>query len=204
MSKFTCIEDYPMYKDTLSENPDIIENLVLDSTSRTNEFIKVFNATYNTKRLCTDDISLFKEYITNTFNQHKEYYIQKLNVYERELNGDLGESISRTLIDNTTNATSNNVGITGSQTNNNTEILYDIPRSQTKGNPTNQTDKVDSLSNNQSTTGSSSGNTNKSVSESITGNVNVIKQRELWLKFIKNIYLDFADKFKDCFLQIYL
>lgn len=204
MSKFTCIEDYPKYKDALSENPSITENLVLDSTQRTNDFIKIFNATYNTKRLCTDDIDLFKEYITNTFNQHKEYYIKKLDVYERQLNGDLGESITRTLSDTTTNTASNQVGITGNQSGSGTEILYDIPRSQTKGNPTNETDTTSTLTNSQSTTGSSSGNTNKSVSENITGNVNVIKQRDLWLKFIRNIYLDFVDKFKDCFLQIYL
>lgn len=203
MYNCNSIEDYPTLMQALVDNPSLLSNFELSTTERTTTFIDMFKACYNTKRLCTTDVNLFKQYITDTFNKFYKLYEDKLNVYERELNGDNGETVTRTLLDIGSKSNSVTTNTNSSQDASNTYTDYDIPRSSTIGNPT--TKKTESID--IDTTGFAgtveTGSNNKNITENINGNVNVVKQRELWLKFVQNLYLKFADEFKDCFLRVY-
>lgn len=198
------VYDNPTLREVIIEVPTIFSDIQMSTTSRTNEFISRLTSMYNNRPIGTDDIDTFKLWITDKFNEIKVYYENKLNIYERELNGDDGRKISRAVSENNSAQTATTNALTGSTNSSGDTINYDLPRTTTPvEKPTTKVHTSDTLQNAQNSTINSSGNGNKSVAETITGDVNVIEQREKWLKFIRDLYYDMAKEFKDCFAMVY-
>ena len=191
-------------REALVKEPTIFSNIQMSTTSRTNELISRLTAMYNNRPLGSDSIDTFKLWITDKFNEIKIYYENKLNIYERELNGDDGKKISRATSKTNNAQTATTNASTGSTNGSSDTINYDLPRTTTPvEKPTTKVHTSDTLQNAQNATINSSGNGSESVAETITGDVNVIEQREKWLKFIRDLYLDMCKEFKDCFALVY-
>ena len=174
--------------DCLKLNPDLLDNLNMDTPERTEAFKTTFIAMYNTKSIGAETVSLFKVWIESKFNEVKRLYNAKLDIYERQLNGDDGVKASRSINEGVANSGNTSVDTTNT--------LIDIARNSS------QTEAPTQKNKNSGGTGYSDSKT-RNVYENITGNVNVIEQREKWLNFIRDIYRDMCYEFKDCFVIIY-
>lgn len=175
-------------RDALKLNPDLLENLTLSTTNRTKLFQDMFKAYYNSKSIAGETVELFKLWIEDTFNVHKDYYENILNEYEKELNLDEGFVLTREHTDNGSSS--------GSVSSNSNTDNIDLPNKPTANEYVSDRVKNNASSNNSDTY-------NKNVVETVTGNVNTLEQREKALKFIRNYYLEFVKKFDDCFAHVY-
>lgn len=174
--------------DALKIEPTLLDDFDFGDNNRNAKFNKIFKAMYNTKSLAGETIELFKIYIDDTFNEFVDYYNELLDIYETQLN--YSDGIKATRIHRDTGDSQD----TANSSNENKVI--DLPNSTTEGEYI--TEKTKNTSN--------SGLHNeysKTISESITGGVNVIDQREKMLKYIRSLYIEFAEKFKDCFAFVY-
>lgn len=191
-------------REALVKDPTIFSNIQMSTTSRTNEFISRLTAMYNNRPIGSDSIDTFKLWITDKFNEIKVYYENKLNIYEMQLNGDDGIKISRATSKTNSAQTATTNGVTSATNDTVNTTNYDLPRtSNPTEKPTTKQSVSEAIQNTQNSTINSSGNGNESIAETITGDVNVIEQREKWLKFIRDLYLDMCKEFKDCFALVY-
>lgn len=191
-------------RNVLENNPDLLDNLVMSTADRTNNFKDMFKAVYNEKSIGAETVNLFRLWIEDKFNEVKRFYEGKLDIYEKQLNGDDGRKIVRSTNESNTAQTATTNALNSSTNNSTDTINYDLPRSSTPtASPTTKVTTSDALQNAQNSTINSSGNGSKAEQEIITGDVNVIEQREKWLNYIRDIYRDMCKEFKDCFAIIY-
>lgn len=174
--------------DALKIEPTLLDDFDFGNANRNEKFNKIFKAMYNTKSLAGETIELFKIYIDDTFNEFVDYYNELLDIYETQLN--YSDGIKATRIHRDTGDSQDTANFS------NENKVIDLPNSTTEGEYI--TEKTKNTNN--------SGLHNeysKTISESITGGVNVIDQREKMLKYIRSLYIEFAEKFKDCFAFVY-
>ena len=174
--------------DALKQEPTLLDEMSLSTPLRTIKFKMMFKSVYGTKSIAGETIELFKIYITNTFNRYKDYYEEKLDVYEKELDYDDGIVIHRKHSDD---GSSTGAIISSGSTEN-----IDLPNKTTTGEYI--TDKT-----NTSNGSNTSDTYNKDIEENITGGVNVVEQRDKMLDYIRSIYEEFVDRFWDCFSVVY-
>lgn len=174
--------------EALQYNPDLLEHFDFNNANRTSMFKKIFTAHYNTKSIAGETVELFKVYIDNKFDEFVDYYNEMLNIYERELSYDDGIVVTREHVDEGDGSDSSE--------SDSTDRFVDLPNRSTEG----EYDSQRTIRNGNS---SNSNEYHKEINETVKGGVNVIEQREKALKFVRNIYLEFANKFEDCFACIY-
>lgn len=191
-------------REALVKDPTIFSNIQMSTTSRTNELISRLTAMYNNRQIGSDSIDTFKLWITDKFNEIKVYYENKLNIYERELNGDDGRKISRIKSEANHSRIDNTSSLSHQENVNEDTTNYDLPRTTNPvAKPTTKTNVSGNTNGTNNNTSASEGNGTNNSNETITGDVNVIEQREKWLKFIRDLYLDMCKEFKDCFALVY-
>lgn len=174
--------------DALKVEPTLLDDLDFGNEARTEKFKKIFKARYNTKSIAGETIELFKIYIDDTFSQYVDYYNELLDIYEEELNYNDGIKVTRTHIDTGDSQDTNNSS--------SENRIIDLPNSSTTG-------EYDTQKTKNETNAGLHNEYSKNIEETVTGGVNVVEQRKKALEFIRNIYLEFADKFKDCFAFVY-
>ena len=175
------IELYTRYTitlhDALIDNPDLLDGLVMSTADRTSKLKEMFISRWDIYEIGLETINLFKLCINNKFNTLVDAYETKINMLD-------GKKFS---ITTTRNKTINTDG-------NNESLNYDLPRTvQAESKPSSKSSS------------NSANNSNEDSTETITqtGNENVIELKKEYMKIIKNIYLDFAEDFKTCFLDLY-
>lgn len=174
--------------DALEFEPTLLEHFDFGNETRNTMFKKVFVGRYGTKSIAGETVQLFKTYIDTTFDEFVDYYNSVLDVYEKELNYDEGIKITRKHVDNGSGEDTSNSG--------STDTYIDLPNRPTQN-------EYASNKTNRNGNASSSNSYEKEINETVTGGVNVVEQREKAIKFLRNIYLEFANKFEDCFACIY-
>lgn len=174
--------------DALKVEPTLLDDLDFGNEARTEKFNKIFKARYNTKSIAGETIELFKIYIDDTFNQYVDYYNELLDIYEEQLNYNDGIKATRIHRDTGDSQDTNN--------SHSENRIIDLPNSSTTG-------EYDSQKTKNETNSGLHNEYSKTISETVTGGVNVVDQRKKALEFIRNLYLEFADKFKDCFAFVY-
>ena len=101
--------------------------------------------------------------------------------------------------DNQSSGTSNQDGVSNS---NNKRTLYNLPYKQTNERyATNET--IDESDTNTEVQNTYNGNETKELTKTKTGNVNVLEQKMMYMKYIRDIYLEFVELFKTCFSMVY-
>ena len=191
-------------RDIIKSNPDLLDNLILSTTDRTNNFKDMFIAMYNNKSIGAETVTLFQYWIEDKFNEIKRYYEGKLDVYEKELDGDLGIAINRVKQEANHSRIDNSSDLSHQENSTENTTNYDLPRTtNATASPTTKIEVIGNTNGTNYNTSASEGNGTNAVNESITGDVNVIEQRDKWLSFIRDIYRDMCKEFKDCFALIY-
>lgn len=191
-------------RNVLEGNPDLLDNLQMSTTDRTNNFKDMFIAVYNNKSIGAETVNLFRLWIEDKFNEVKRFYEGKLDIYEKQLDGDEGRKIVRATNESNTAQTATTNALTSSTNDTTNTTNYDLPRTTTPVEKPTTKQSIDvTIQNAENSTINSSGNGSKAVQEIITGDVNIIEQREKWLNYIRDIYRDMCKEFKDCFAIIY-
>ena len=204
------------FKDVTILAPDIMDNLTMSTESRTNSLHSMLHAVYDNKEISGETIPEFQLFLEMKFKQYKDYYEELLDIYESQINWQGGEIL--TIEDDTTNTRTRvytpraeyrteetfEPSVTTTTTN------YDLPRSaSTENHPTTKSTTSPSGSNVSTTyTGGTSGT--DTTADSDTGSlsressrVNLVEQKRKMLDLLRNVYKEFADKFRACFLDLY-
>ena len=170
--------------DLLQEEPTFLDFMELDTNEHTEKFKKIFIAKWSMYEIGGETSQQFKIFLKQDFDLHKDYYIEKINMYEKDFN--LADGVISTISSSNANTK------TGSVSNNETQ--YGLPNKET--------------SNRYPTSKSDSNNTrnlleNDTFSQTIKGQLPTYEIKERALATIRNIYEEFAERFKDCFVLLY-
>lgn len=205
---------YKKMIDDVTENLTLLEALekdysILDYLTLANplwdaKLLKRFKGMYGSRQIATNNLEEFKLWIKLINDEYSNLYQDKLSIYEMQLNGDDGVKISRTTAKTNTAQTATTNDLTSATNDSINTTNYDLARtSNPVEKPTTKQSVSEAIQNTQNSTINSSGNGSESIAETITGDVNVIEQREKWIKFIRDLILDYCKEFKDCFALVY-
>ena len=230
-AKFTklfkdVLEDNPDLLENISfTNPEYTQGFIDVFVNRFNIYEICTDDDEEFKELLEYNFNMNKEYFERTLDKyfqeldetlgyayHKEYTLNK----DYSSNVQIENSLSG---ENTTNYSSTD-DATESNDTNTSLVNIELPNRPTTSEYPNfksNTDEEKSMTRNLESSGNQSditettvnGNntqtddTNETFEEDRTGGINVIDQRERMLKYIKNIYYEFTEKFKHLFMFIY-
>lgn len=190
--------------DLLEMNSNFLSIFNLEKNEQTEKFKNMFMARYDIYEIGGETIPLFKRYLENTFNMKKDYYQELINDYEDKidyLNGYVSHIETNDNYEHNENYERNNQveSITGDNTNN-----IDLPNKQTNAEYITSKIKRDNSQNANINETTSNNRTRKNdIIVNKTGGVNILQQKDYYQKYLKNVYLDFVDEFKTCFVLIY-
>lgn len=166
-----------VFKNLLELDPNFIwEELQLDTIEHTDKFKQMFISVWGLYEIGGETVPQFKDFVRLRFAEYKDYYIEKINAYEKQIDmlDGIKETYSEEIEDDATN---------------NSEYI-DLPNKQTS---------KEYISNKEKNVV----NDKRSRTFTRTGGVNVIKLKEDYLKLLQNIFKEFVDKFYTCFIQIF-
>lgn len=200
------------YKDVLEIAPDILDNIVWDTTEHTTKLKDMIYSKFFNYEISGETIQEFKLFMEAKFNQYKDYYAELLRTYEVSFDwrdGDVEIEDLETVTDGTKDftprtkyreTTTPGVVVTNED--------YDLPRSSSSENhPSGKTVSTPTGTNIVETEGLDGKDTTKD-DITVTGDntrkrVNLVKQRKWYMESIRNVYEEFADKFEPCFCQLF-
>ena len=207
--------DFTMcYKDVLRIYPNVTENISFGTSEQTKKLLDMLYSKYAIYEISGETIQEFKLYLENKFNQYKDYYLEMISAYETQvewLDGlitqdtyDLHDTSDEKYTPGVIMRTTDSPGVTM------TDEHYDLPRSSSSENRPSSRD-VSTPSGSTTRTvepvGTNNNDTYKKVDKGGTvtrTHADQVEQRDKYLKSIRNLYSEFADKFKPCFLDMWL
>lgn len=188
--------------EALEIDPTILTQMTMNSVDTTSAFQEMFKNTYYWYEIASETLPRFKLLIEQTFLKYKDYYERALEIYNSDIDWKSGwitaikESTSSIDKRNETNT------YNGTQNGNNNQTNIDLPNYSGTGTPSS---KVETEGNNaiSSTKNYNTDNTTGRNFEHNKSSVNVLDERSKALSQVRNILLEFVEKFKFCFVQIY-
>lgn len=199
-----CIQTMKLV-DVLECYPNMLDDLVLNTDENTQKFKDMFVAYWGFHESAFDTTDLFIRRIHDYYDVHKDFYINMLNVYQQEVNAldgytetETGDSLTEDLRDEDST-------IHSTSSNDSENSLYDLPNANNSGlgYKTNANEITSEGENNTTKNYSTDNKVNRDYRRNFK-RVNVIEQRELYYKTMKNVMLEFVKKFSPCFLMIYM
>ena len=166
----------------------IFGDIIFGSSEQTNELINTIKTMYDYYDIGFSTITMFKRYLTNEINTKKAYYLQILNEYQKEFDYMQGYVSSQTdsIIESSNSENSNT----------RENDFIDLPNKITSSNY---------ITSKENSNNSSNANyvNNRSNAINKKGGVNILEQKKQYLKYIRNVYYDFAKDLRNCFAIIY-
>lgn len=164
------------------------------------DMIDMLASVYRYYECGTDDNDEMLQFMKDTFDEYKDYYYELITNYKKEYNYALNNK--RVITKSDKFNIEGNTQITNEQNGSNTR--YDLPNkvvptSNWRSTPSDITDTKDSSLNNKDYT-------NETTRDSTTTtefNNEFIDLKNKYMNQIRNVYREFAMKFKDCFYQVY-
>lgn len=188
------------FHDFLLDNPSFLEDTIkLSSEERNDKLINALKSVFNLYEIGGETDDIFKVMFTDVFNLWKDYYEERITAYEKQYDYTVGNR-RRTVKSsgiNTTGTQDSN----GSSNNKHTEI--ELPNKQVspsyEGYP-NAIDKDDATDE-----AHKSYDSNTILNDEVTTffDDEFLDLKRKYLEQLRNIYLEFANKFKECFILIY-
>jgi hypothetical protein len=189
-----------IFRDTLEEalvkDPTLLDNLQMSTTAQTTMFKDIFKARWNIYECAGFSIAEFKKFIENKFKSWLPYYQELIDDYENRIT--YQDGIVNSEIHSETYTADGSVDKTDTASRNN--VYTELPNKVTnKEYPSNKDDTNENLVSQQSYEDSHS----KGLTITRTGDVNILEQKIKYQKYLRNIYLEFANKFDVCFVLLY-
>lgn len=178
--------------DLLSDSGTLWENWEWDTTAHLEKLKDMIIAKFYNWEISGETLQEFKLFMYYKFQQYKDYYAEKLNAYETEidfLDGDKRITEEATSASNTETSTP--------RAKRQTET-YDLPR----------TDSTINRPSDRTISGGIEGddtveNEGEGSLERTTKGGNVIRLKKEYLDLLQSVYDQFADKFKPCFIDLF-
>lgn len=200
------------FRDVYTIEPNIFSEMEMSTTDRLDALIGMLKAKYDIYEISAETIPEFKIFLTNMFNQWVFYYEQMLDAYEEEFDWKLGDvdSSNMTFTDDNTRTLTPRAVYTTTSTPGvvSTTEDYDLPRSTaTESRPASKS-VTTPMGNDVTTSGGTDGtdtvvDDGEKTETGSRSHVNLVEQRDKFLKAVRNLYMEFADKFKPCFMDMY-
>lgn len=174
-----------------SHNPSwLSETLQLDTTDHTNAFCDMLISMWGVYEIAGETEDEQKLFMLDTFNQHKQYYLELLTNYEKEFSWWL-DGYKRTVSHTGTST----VTASGKDT----ELHIDLPNKVVSSdNYENYPSTVDVTKPGSTTT------TTPNLTTTYENTEEFISKKREYMNQIRNIYAEFASRFYDCFLGVFL
>lgn len=183
-------------KDALKIDEDFLDFLQLSTTTQTTTLLNMFKARWDIYEIGGETLEFSKRLLKDKFDTIKEYYQNLINTYEQELL--YNDGIKSVVHFETDDSGSNSRG--GQDTSSSLDSHIDLPNRTTTGEYVSNKD-INEYEYNYGRTDEYEDN--KDHTTTTTGNVNVVEQREKYLKYLRNIYLDMVNEFRPCFSMIF-
>lgn len=177
----------------------LIDNLAMSTTERTEKLVNALKSVYNLYEIGGETEQTFMIMFMDTFNTWKDYYEERITAYEKQYDYTVGNR-RRTIKTSGINTTGTQ-NTNSSSNNKHTDI--ELPNKQVtfdyEGYP-NAISKDDSTDEN-----SRAYDSNTTLNDEVTTYFDdeFLDLKKKYLDQIRNIYLEFANKFKECFILIY-
>ena len=190
--------------DLLKMNEKFLDIFELDTDEQTNKFKEMFKSRFDIYEIGGETIPLFKRYLENTFNIKKDYYQELINDYEQKINyldGYISNEIINDDYTHNENYERNNNALSTTQ---NEQINIDLPNKNISTEyPTSKIKNNDNMTSSVNETSKNSRIRNNKINTTKKGGVNILEQKRQYQKYLRNVYLEFVDEFKNCFVLIY-
>lgn len=188
-----------LLNDISDESKTTLETL-LDAFGTDEMLTAIFYAKYRYYEICDKDESIFLQCVNDVYDEHKKYYLELLENYNKEY--DYATGNKRIVSRDDSAVASHNKDVSGKSESTSKE--YDLPNKTVDPNDEfgylTGADKNEN-ENQVSDVGSSTSDSHSDVTTIYADEFLDLKRK--YLAQIRNVYSEFADKFKDCFLHIY-
>lgn len=188
------------FHDFLKDNPTFLDDVITFEDNERKEKLKIaLTSEFNLYEIGGETDEMFKIMFEDTFKQYKDYYNERITAYEKEYDYTLGNR-RRTLKKSTINTEGNQ---NGSNISNNKHTEIELPNKQVtssyEGYP-NSITKDESQDN-----GVKSYDNKTDLDDEVTTifDDEFLDLKRKYMEQLRNIYLEFAKKFKECFILIY-
>lgn len=191
------------YTKLLKDIDDEFIDQIQDSFNEFDEddkLLDMFLRKYRYYEICDKEESVFVQCVRDVFYEYLDYYTELLTNYNKEYDYALGNKKTMTRTDTTE---SNKNGTVAAE-NDNVHREYDLPNKVVDA-----SSEDGYLTAKDTNKGSSSASTEENNSSEYGSSIETVYHDEFldlkrkYLNQIRNVYEEFADKFKDCFLHIY-
>lgn len=172
----------------------------LFTSDMASDMVNMLASVYRYYECGTDDYDEMLQFMKDTFDEYKDYYYELITNYKKEY--DYALNNKRVITKSDKLNMEGNTQVSNEQDGSN--IRYDLPNkvvaeSNWRSTPSDITDSKDSSVNNKDYT-------NETTRDSTTTtdfNNEFIDLKNKYINQIRNLYREFAMKFKDCFYQVY-
>lgn len=164
-----------------------------------NKLLNMIKSIFRYHEIGSDDDDEFYQFMTDVFNENKDYYIDLITNYSKAY--DYATNNKRTVSRSDTYSKSANVISSNSGNNEHTE--YELPNKITDDSYKNAPSSISTDDNSGSTSSSTSGNTVGTSTTIYTYDNELLDLKRKYINQIRNVYEEFANKFKECFIMIY-
>ena len=180
-------------KDALATMPSLLDGITWDSEEHTTKLRDMIMAKFFNWEISGETLQEEALFLEMKFNEYKDYYLELLEAYETEIDNWLagtvvseeGEASSESSKDFTPRAEYTNED-------------YDLPRSTTSEN------RPSAKHTSKGTGGKDTTEDESSGSHSLTRTTgDPIEQKAKYMKLLRSVYSEFADKFKPCFIDLF-
>lgn len=183
-------------EEALEEDATLLNNLQMSTALQTQTFIDIFKARWNIYECAGFSIEEFKKFVENKFKVWLPYFQELINDYENKIN--YQDGIKSDITHTEMNSGTGQVSKQNAGTRNN--VYTELPNKVTlKEYPTTKDNTTENVSTNESYNDSKS----KSLLINKKGDVNILDQKIKYQKYLRNVYLDFVNKFDSCFVLVY-
>lgn len=174
----------------------IDDNIVLSTTERSTMLKDAIRAMWGVWEIGGETIGEFEEFMLETLNEHRHYYEQMLDGYDREYDYETG------LSDVTTSTTTGESDTTGTSATNDKGIHVDLPNKQIDANDIYK--YPDSGDSNETSTNTIDSTTSKTTGEiTRTYNARYLDLKRAYLNQVKDLYREYAERFSECFVHLF-
>lgn len=174
--------------DALKIDENFLEDLTLSTTEQTNKLIEMFKSKWDIYEIAGETLEFSKRLIKDKWYTIKDYYQELINDYENKINYLKGYVSTTTITKDDEETYKFGRKVESSN--------IDLPNKTTSGTYVSSKNIVEN---------SNSDVVNRDNVETITkdGDVNILEQKMKYQKYLRNVYLECVEQFKDCFAQIY-
>lgn len=172
------------------------DNIVLSTTERSSMLKDAIRAMWGVWEIGGETIGEFEEFMLETLNEHRHYYEQMLDGYDREYDYETG------LSDITTSATTSEADSTGTSTTAEKGIHVDLPNKQIDAEDIYKyPDSGDSNDTNTNTTDNTTSKTTGEIKR--TYNARYLDLKRAYLNQVRDLYREYAERFSECFVHLF-